>query len=460
MIRRWAIAVAMTAAAALLLLPAAGLAPAWLDPAMSRAAGLTLFTLAGWALVVFPEFFTALCFYLIAMVFQVAPASVVFYGFASVAWWLIVGGLIVGIAIERTGLGRRLARALFGRLSGSYTQAVAAVALASVILAFLMPSTMGRVLLLLPIVLGLCERLGFAEGSRGRTGLVMTAALATYVPSTGILPANVPNTVLIGAAEQLYGIKLTYGPYLLQHFPVLGIGYVLALVPVVSWLYRDAPRPGEPGEVPTRFTRDERVLLWILALALAAFALDFLHGVSPAWVALAAGVACLAPGIGVVPAKAFSERMNLAILVYVAAIIGVGAVVAHSGLGARLSVLLIEWARLEPGADARNLAALLALSVLTGLATTLIAQPAVLAPLAADIAKAADLPLMAVLMTYVVGFAVVLLPYQSGPLVVAMQLGGVSTRQGMRITLLMGGVTIVVLAPLAFLWWRMLGLIG
>lgn len=460
MIRRWTVAVAMTAAAALLIVPSLGLAPYWLDPAMARAGGLTLFTLSGWALVVFPEFFTALCFYLIAMLFHVAPASVVFSGFASAAWWLIVGGLVVGIAIERTGLGRRLARALFGRLNGSYTQAVAAVAAASVALAFLMPSTMGRVLLLLPIVTALSERLGFAEGSRGRTGLVMTAALATYVPSCGILPANVPNTVLLGAVEQLYGVRLTYGSYLLWNFPAVGLGYVALLVPLVAHFYRDTPKPRTAGDAPARLTRDERVLAWILGLALVAYATDFLHGVSPAWISLAAGVACLAPGIAIVPAKTFSERMSLAILVYVAAIIGVGAVVAHSGLGARLSVLLIEWAQLEPGADIYNLAVIFALSVLTGVATTLIAQPAVLAPLAADIAKAADLPLMTVLMTYVVGFSVILFPYQSGPLVVAMQLGGVSTRQGVRITLAMGGCSIAILAPLAYLWWRVLGLAG
>lgn len=450
----------MSASAALLLLPGLGLGPRWLDPALARAAGLMLFTLSGWALVVFPEFFTALCFYLIAMIFHVAPAGVVFSGFASVAWWMVIGGLVVGIGVERTGLGRRLARRLFGHLTGSYTQAVGAVAVAAVGLAFLMPSTMGRVLLLLPIVLALAERLGFAEGSRGRTGLVMTAALGTYIPSCGILPANVPNTVMLGAVEQLYGVKLTYGSYLLWNFPAVGIGYVALLVPLVAWLYRDTAKPQDMSETPTQFTRDERVLAWILGLALVAFATDFLHGISPAWVSLAAGVACLAPGIAVVPAKTFSERMNLAILIYIAAIIGIGAVVADSGLGARLSVLLIDWARLEAGATLHNVATIFALSVLTGVAATIIAQPAVLVPLAADLAKAADLPLMVVLMIYVMGFSVILFPYQSGPLVVAMQLGGVSTRQGMRVTLVMGACSIVVLAPLAYLWWRVLGFVG
>jgi hypothetical protein len=288
----------------------------------------------------------------------------------------------------------------------------------------------------------------------------MTAALATYIPSCGILPANVPNTVMIGSVEQLYGVKLTYASYLVWIFPAIGVGYTAILIAVVARLYRETPKPLKEAEAPQRLSRDERMLAWILCLALLAYATDFLHGISPAWVSLAAGIACLAPGIGVVPAKTFSERMSLAILIYIAAIIGIGAVVADSGLGARLSRLLIEWARLEPGATLHNFAAIFALSVVVGVAATVIAQPAVLVPLAGDIAQAAGLPLMTVLMIYVTGFATILFPYQSGPLVVAMQLGGVPARQGVRLTLVMGGATMVFLGPLAFLWWRVLGLAG
>ncbi|MCC7046880.1 MAG: anion permease [Alphaproteobacteria bacterium] len=458
--RRAAIAAVIAAVAIFLALPALPFAQGWLEPAQARAAGLVLLTLGFWALVVLPEFTTALIFFLVAMVLHVAPPQAVFAGFSSAAWWLVFGGLIVGAGVERTGLGRRLARAMFGRLGASYAQAVAAVALAAVALAFLMPSTMGRVVLLMPIVLALADRLGFPAGSRGRVGLVMTAALGTYVPATGILPASVPTSVLIGAAEQLYGIRLTYGPYLLLHFPVLGLGYLAILVPVVARLFHDTPRPQAEREAATAMSRDERVLGWVLAVALLGYALDFLHGVSPAWVSLAAGLACLLPGIAIVSPKLFSERVNLAVLIYVAAIIGIGGVVEHTGLGTRLGALLIQVAGLAPGASAYDFGAIVVLCVLIGLATTVIPIPAILGPLAGDIAAASGLPLLTVLMIYVIGFAVILLPYQSGPLVVAMQLGGVSARQGMRLTLIMGGATVAVLAPLAYLWWRALGRIG
>ncbi|MCC6470621.1 MAG: anion permease [Alphaproteobacteria bacterium] len=458
--RRAAIAAVIAAAAIFLALPALPFGQTWLEPAQARAAGLVLLTLGFWAMSVLPEFMTALIFFLVAMVLHVAPPQAVFAGFSSAAWWLVFGGLIVGAGVERTGLGKRLARAMFGRLGASYARAVAAVALAAVALAFLMPSTMGRVVLLMPIVLALADRLGFPAGSRGRVGLVMTAALGTYVPATGILPASVPTSVLIGAAEQLYGIKLTYGPYLLMHFPVLGLGYLAILVPVVVRLFHDTPRPQAEREAATAMSRDERVLGWVLALALLGYALDFVHGVSPAWVSLAAGLACLLPGIAIVSPKLFSERVNLAVLVYIAAIIGIGGVVEHTGLGTRLGAMLIQAAGLAPGVSAYDFAAIVALCVLIGLATTVIPIPAILGPLAGDIAAASGLPLMTVLMIYVIGFAVILVPYQSGPLVVAMQLGGVSARQGMRLTLIMGGATVAVLAPLAYLWWRALGWIG
>ncbi len=459
MLRRLVIAAVAIAALLLMLLPTLIPGATATDQTQARAAGLVLLTLGFWALVVLPEFMTALVFFLLAMVLHVAPAPAVFAGFSSAAWWLVFGGMIVGAAVEKTGLGRRLARAVFGRLGGAYPQAVTAVALAAVALGFLMPSTMGRVVLLMPIVLALCERLGFERGSRGRVGLVMTAALCTYVPTTGILPASVPTSVLIGAAEQLYNIRLTYGPFLLQHFPVLGIGYVALLVPVVTLLFRQEAKPQVDATAPEPMTRDEHKLAWLLGIALIAYALDFLHGVSPAWVSLAAGLLCLLPGIALVSPKLFNERVNLAVLVYVAAIIGLGSVVENTGLGARLGAWLIHAAQLAPGATAYDFGALVLLCVLVGLATTLIPIPAVMGSLAGDIAQASGLPVETVLMTYVIGYAVVLFPYQSGPLVVAMQLGGVTAAQGMRVTLVMGSLTILVLAPLAYLWWRALGLI-
>ena len=84
-------------------------------------------------------------------------------------------------------------------------------------------------------------------------------------------------------------------------------------------------------------------------------------------------------------------------------------------------------------------------------------MPAVLGPLAELLADAGNLPLQAVLMTQTIGFAAMLLPYQSAPVMVALQLSGVRLASGVRLSLLLGTVTLLALVPLDYLWWRWLG---
>ncbi|MEQ9560181.1 MAG: SLC13 family permease, partial [Rhodospirillales bacterium] len=208
---RWTALAVFSLAVLLLLAPT----PEGWEPKVLRGAALVLFAMGFFATGVMPEFVTGLAFFAVASLIAVAPAEVIFAGWSSTALWLTFGGLIVGIAVTRTGLGSRLAARLTGLFGETYRAQVAAMVLVGVALSFLMPSTMGRVILLVPIALALADRLGFGDGRNGRYGLVMAVACGTWMPAVAILPANVPNMVLAGTAETLYGLHFTYGAYLL-----------------------------------------------------------------------------------------------------------------------------------------------------------------------------------------------------------------------------------------------------
>jgi hypothetical protein len=92
-----------------------------------------------------------------------------------------------------------------------------------------------------------------------------------------------------------------------------------------------------------------------------------------------------------------------------------------------------------------------------GFLTTLPGVPAVLTPLARDLADASGLPLMSVLMLEVVAFGVLFLPYQSPPTMIAIQMTGTPMRHGTRLCLALAALTLLVLLPLDYLWWRWLG---
>ncbi len=162
------IAGATTLAAALLALASfAGMG----DGELMLSGALTLFAVGFYCTGVVPGYVTALLFFLLAMLLSVAPAEVVFSGFRSPAFWLVFGGLIIGLAVKRTGLGNRAARTLAVVLHGSYLRVIAGLVMMTVAVSFVMPSSLGRMVLLIPIVLALADELGYAPGRRGRTGM-------------------------------------------------------------------------------------------------------------------------------------------------------------------------------------------------------------------------------------------------------------------------------------------------
>lgn len=424
----------------------------------SRVLALTIAFIGLWATGVMPEPIVAVFFFTAAMLLKAAPPATVFGGFESGALWLIFGGLVMGIAVRSTGLGERIAARLGRAFGTSYWGLIAGVTLVGVAMGFLMPSSMGRAVLLMPIAVGLAERYGFESGSNGRVGVVLAAAFGCHVPTFSILPANLPNLVLAGATEKLWHWTPTYGEYFLLHFPIMGLLKTLVMIPIIVKLWPDTPRMQviEAKVLPPMSGKEGRLSL-LLAAALLLWVTDFAHHVSPAWISLAAGALLLLPMVGLVSRKEFAEQINYGSMFYVAGIMGLGAIVDQSGLGARLAHLILDLLPLAPDQAAGNFASLATLSTVVSVVTTLPGAPAVLTPMAGQMAEASGLSLQTVLMSQVLGFSNPILPYQSAPMVVAMQLGGERLGPAQKLCLWLAGITIVVLLPLDFLWWRLLG---
>jgi len=434
--------------------------PAGLPPGITSTAAVIVICIGLWATAIVPEYFTSIIFFFLAVTVAGTAPEVVLAGFSSTAVWLVFGGLVIALAVQTTGLGARIATSAVGYFGSSYYSLLSRIVLTAALMGFFMPSNMGRILVMLPIFLSMGEKLGFEPGSNGRIGITLAVAGGSIYPGFGILTASVPNVVLLGAAESFHDVRIRYAEYFLMHFPVVSIVSIVALPLLIKFLFPAVLRPAPSQTHLERWSKEERNLLFILVAALALWVTDTLHDVSPAWIAMGAAILCLLPRIGSLPPTALTGQVNLGPWFFMAGIIGMGSVVASSGLGDAIGGWLFASFALTPGNDLFNFAALSAIGMIISVAATVPGEPVIMATLANNISAVTGWPIDTVLLTRVISWSMAPFPYELPPFVVAAQLGGLRAGQMMRLLAAMTLLTWVVTLPLQFLWLRYLGYFG
>ncbi len=416
---------------------------------------LAVMTAFLWATLAIPAELTALLFFTALLLTGLAPDHVALAGFGSKAIWLVFAGLVLSEVIGRHEMGQALFDRLLGRLK-TYPALIWLVAVTGLVMAILIPSAMGRVLLLAPLVLALADRLGFTADDPRRHGLFIAAVLGTVVPAFTIITSNVPNLVLMGSAEAIYQRTLTYGEYLLLNFPVLGLG-AFALIPLlVLRLFPGERRIALPESRTAPWTRDQVKIGFLLAVTLAFWTTDTLHGISAAWIGLAAAVFSLMPGIGLLPPRSLG-KINFGPWFFAAGSIGLGGVVSHSGLGDLLWGQVAAVVPFDGLPDPAKYAVVQISAMALACITTLPALPAVFTPLAGSIAQNLDWPLDAALLAQVAAFVIFAFPFQAPPVLVGLTFLGVPLRAAMKLMVRFFLVAALVLSPLHYLWGRLLG---
>ena len=432
--------------------------PQGIEPIMMRAGAVIILAIGMWATAIVPSYFGSLIFLFAAVALAVAPPKVVFSGFHAGAMWLVFGGLVFGLGVKQTGLDTRLVRSLLTHFPKIYIGMIYGVFWVATSLALIVPSASGRVALLVPIMVALAKKLGFGEESKGRTGLILAASLGTMVPAFNILPANVPNMALYGAADSVLNIQLTYADYFLLNFPVMGVFALVVYPALIAVLFRDTPRHPDHQEKISAWAGDEKRLLLFLTIALLLWITDSLHGISPAWVALGAAILCLLPRIGMLPPSVLGGEINYGPLLFLAGVIGLGAVASHAGLGTVIAKNLMQFLEFQKGADFQNYTSISLTSIVVGLFTTMPAQPSIMVAMTGTLAQATGWSELNVIMASMTAWGVFPFFYQTPPVVVAVALGNLKISDVTKTLICYMILGVLIMLPLHFLWGQSIGM--
>lgn len=406
-----------------------------------------------------PEHITALIFFLGAIIFSVAPPEIVFSGFATGGFWLVFSGIIIGISIQETNLGSFIARRLLGFSNLTYMRAVSVLTIVSFVLGFLMPATIPRLIILIPIGAGLAEAMNLESGGKGYTGIMLAIILGTFSATSSIMTANLPTVVHVGAMEAVYGQSISFTEYLFYQAPVVSAVRIVSIIVIVRLMFFEKVSEIETSVDVEPITRDQRKLLILLVITLIFWSTDFIHHIKPAWIGLALAVILLLPFTKLLSKDAFTKKANFAPLFFIAGVLAIGAIIKHTGLDGAIGDYLFSKFQFSQGFDFQNYYIIIGLSVLGCLLTTAPALPALTVPFAHQISEQTGLSLLAVLMIQVFGLTGTIFPYQAPPLAVSLGICNISAlnlTKGLAAMLLS---TLVIIAPLNYIWWKMIGLL-
>jgi solute carrier family 13 (sodium-dependent dicarboxylate transporter), member 2/3/5 len=218
----------------------------------------------------------------------------------------------------------------------------------NLVLALIIPGANPRAALQLPIVNGFTKLLGDTprELDARKAIVIQTMVYGSLIAGMCILPAHLPNLIVVGLLESQLKIKITYFQWFIMQAPYLVMFVLTQVWVMVHFRTRNIRFAGGPQEIERQYkalpamSRSE----WLIVGAFAATALlwmtEDVHGI-PSEMAAVIGVTLLyLPGLFGFTWKAVQDRTIWGTYVMLAGALSLSAAMSSSGLGKFLADLI------------------------------------------------------------------------------------------------------------------------
>ena len=209
-------------------------APAGMPPQAWPVAGLVVLMAAWWMTEAIPLTATALLPFLVLPFAGVMDAGETASAYYSPILFLILGGAFLALAIERTGLHRRLALGILKTVgsSGSQGRVLLAFMISTAVLSMLISNT-STALIMMPMALAVLVAGGSTPDQQdGLSGaLPMGIAFAASIGGLGTLIGSPTNGIAVALLDEAIGLKISFLDWM-----AFGLPIVIVTVPLAAWI--------------------------------------------------------------------------------------------------------------------------------------------------------------------------------------------------------------------------------
>lgn len=260
--------------------------PAGLSREAFVVAGLVVLMAAWWMTEAIPLTATALMPFVVLPLAGVSNANETASSYYAPILFLLLGGAFLALAIERTGLHRRLSLAILKGVGsgGGQTRLLLGFMLATAILSMLISNT-ATTLIMMPMALAVLVAGGMKAGeTEGISGaLPIGIAFAASIGGLGTIVGSPTNGIAVALLDEMIGVSISFVEWMAYGLPLVLIGVPLATF-IVARVQRvaahpfdvDAARAAIENHAP--WTAPERRLVPVIAVA-------FFGWVTQLWIA-------------------------------------------------------------------------------------------------------------------------------------------------------------------------------
>ena len=384
-------------------------------------------------------------------------------GFASPVPYFLVGVLTMGVAVVRSGLAERLARAILAHAGGRSLAVYLHLVLAFPVLTFVLPSATTRSGILIHIYDEVFTLAAVPRGAEIARAVMLALSSINRLASTALLTGGITPVmsaaIIVGLLGDAGALSWT-GWFVLMSVPyytILVLGAVLIYARYRRGFRRDLPAP-EPAPARPLSGAEWRTIGVILG-ASALWLTDSWHHLDPTLPALLAFVALLTPRFGSLAWGDLERGVGWANFFVIAASISLAQALGASGAAAWLGRLLVGGLPALGGSPLGTIVLLmLGATVLRAIVPNISGFLALALPIAMSVGREAGLnPLVCALVVMMTGDAVIYYPAQSASALVIYERGHMSAAEVLRFGLWMTLVGWIAILAVALPWWSVVG---
>lgn len=438
-------------------------APTDISPKAPLFMAMTSMAILAWAFNVFPAIGVAALLTFGYMLGGVAPAEVVFGPWTTVLPWISFAAVIIGEAMDQTGLARRLALACLTLAGGSFLGLLWGFFLGGLVLALVLPSILARMVVLCAIASGIVDTLRLNHKSRMSSAIILMAFMAAAAPQFLFLHTS---ESFIWAFTMLFkdGSTVDFWQYA-WHGSFFSIVYTLASMAVILVVKgkenlttmgnAQAFIASSRKELGPVSPKEKKLMVIVLGMVLA-FMVQPWTGVDPVFIFAVLALLCYMPGISILSEESIG-KVEIMFLVFITGCMSIGFVGGAVGFNAwavqQILPLLQGWGETMS----------VIIAYISGVAVNFLLTPlaatAAFTPAIGDLGQALNMNPLPLFYAFQYGLDQYILPYEAVYFLYIFITGRVTLSHVIPALALRALLCGVLLACVAIPWWNFVGIL-